>query len=78
VTNRAAAVFELVLAAAAAVGCVLTWVSARSVEVVAPILEGEPSKSTFVYDPSNIAWALLFAAAAGLLAIAGAARLQRR
>jgi hypothetical protein len=78
VTNRNIAAIQLVLAAAAAVGCVLSWVAARSSEVVAPILPGEPTKSSMVYHPPMIALALFLAAVAGVLVVAGVARLRRR
>jgi len=77
VTNRKIAVVELAVAAVAAVGCVLSWFSARSLEVVAPILEGEPSKSTLVYYPPWIALAVFLAAVAGVSAVSGVARLRR-
>jgi hypothetical protein len=76
VKARTLAILQLVLAGAAAAGAVLTWLAAGSVEVVAPILTGEPSKSTVVYDPGLIALALILATLGGVLAVAGAARLR--
>jgi hypothetical protein len=72
------ATIELVLAAVAAVGGVVSWLAARSVEVAAPVVAGEPAKSTMVYDPSLIALALALATIAGVLAVLGVARLRRR
>lgn len=76
-TSRKLAVIELAVAAAAAVGCVLSWLASRSLEVIAPILEGEPSKSTLVYYPPWIALAVFLAAVAGVAAVSGVARLRR-
>jgi hypothetical protein len=78
VNDRAVAVVQLIVAVAAAVGCVLSWLSARSLEVVAPIIEGEPTKSTTVYDPPMMALAFLLAAVAGVAVVSGVARLRRR
>ena len=74
--NRTLAILQLVLAAAAAAGGVLTWLAAGSVEVVAPILVGEPQRSTVVYAPGMIALALILATVAGVLAVAGLVRLR--
>jgi hypothetical protein len=76
VKTRTLAILQLVLAGAAAAGAVLTWLAAGSVELVAPILAGEPSKSTVVYDPGLIALALILATLGGVLAVAGVARLR--
>lgn len=76
-TSRTVGAVQLALAALAAVGCVLSWVSARSLEVVAPILDGEPTRASLVYDPSLITLSLFLAAAAGMAAVAGFARLRR-
>jgi hypothetical protein len=46
-------------------------------EVVAPILDGEPSKSTVVYYPPWIGLAVFLAGVAGVAAVSGAARLRR-
>jgi hypothetical protein len=77
VKNRTLAILQLVLAGVAAVGAVLSWLAASSWEVVAPVLDGEPSKSTVVYDPGLIAMALILATVAGLFAVAGTVRLGR-
>jgi hypothetical protein len=78
VNDRVVAVVQLIVAGAAAVGCVLSWLSARSLEVVAPIIEGEPTRSSTVYDPPMMALAFLLAAVSGVAAISGVARLRRR
>lgn len=72
------ALVQLVLAGAAAAGAGLAWVAAGSLEVVAPVLEGEPSKSSMVYNPGLIALALILATVAGLLAVSGLVRLRTR
>ena len=71
------AVLELLLAGCAAVGCVLTWLAASSEVAVAPVLEGEPTMTSMVYYPPLLTLSLLFANAAGVLAVVGVARLRR-
>ncbi|WP_369803603.1 hypothetical protein [Mycobacterium sp. NAZ190054] len=71
------AVVQLVLAGAAAVGCVLSWLSARTDVVVDPVLAGEPSTVSQVYSPPMLTLSLLLATAAGVLAVLGVARLRR-
>jgi hypothetical protein len=77
VKHRTLALLQLVLAGAAMVGAVSTWLAAGSAELVAPVLTGEPSKSTVVYAPGLLALALLLASVAGVLAVAGVIRLRR-
>jgi hypothetical protein len=77
VTSRTLGLLELVLAGAAAAACVVSWVSASTSQVVAPVIAGEPSKSAVVYDPPMIMLALVLATVAGVLAVAGGARLRR-
>lgn len=71
-------IVELVLAVAAAVGCVLCWVAARSPELAPPVTADEPSRVVVAYDPTLISLALLLAAAAGVLAVAGVGALRTR
>ncbi|MGV0721233.1 hypothetical protein ABQF17_08650 [Mycolicibacterium elephantis] len=66
----------LVLAVAAALGCVLSWLAASSTVVVAPVLEGEPSTTSVVYDAPLLGLSLVLATAAGVLAVLGLARLR--
>lgn len=75
-TSRGA-LAELVLAAGAAVGCVLSWLAASTQVVVAPVLEGEPSTTSTVYYAPMLTLSLLFATAAGVLAVLGVTRLRR-
>lgn len=67
----------LLLAVAAALGCVLSWLSASSTVVVAPVLEGEPSTTSVVYSAPLLGLSLLLATVAGVLAVLGVARLRR-
>ena len=76
-TTRFRAVIELVLAAAALLGCVLSWLAAKSTADVAPVIPGEPSKTSTVYDPTLITLSLLFVTLAGVLIVMGVAHLRR-
>jgi hypothetical protein len=76
-TNRLRAISELVLAAVALIGCVLSWLAADSTADVAPVISGEPSKTSTVYDPSLITLSLLLVTIAGVLLVLGVARLRR-
>jgi hypothetical protein len=69
---------ELLLAVAAAIGCVLSWLAASSTVVVAPVLEGEPQTTSVVYSPPLLGLSLLLATVAGVLAVLGLAGLRRR
>ena len=71
------AVVELLLAAVAAVGCVVSWIAAKTQVVVAPILDGEPSTTSDMYYAPLLTLSLLLAAVAGVLAVLGIARLRR-
>jgi hypothetical protein len=77
VNARTGATVELVLATAAAVGAVLSWVGSRSTVVVAPVLAGEPQTTSVVYSPPMLVLMLLLATIAGVLAVLGIARLRR-
>lgn len=76
-TTRLRAIIELVLAAAALAGCVLSWLAAKSTADVAPVIPGEPSKTSTVYDPTLITLSLLFVTLAGVLIVIGVAHLRR-
>jgi len=67
----------LVVAVLAAAGAVLSWLAASSVADVAPVIPGEPVKTSVLYDPSFIALSLLLATLAGVLAVVGTARWRR-
>jgi hypothetical protein len=69
---------ELLLAVAAAIGCVLSWLAASSTVVVAPVLEGEPQTTSVVYSPPLLGLSLLLATVAGVLSVLGLAGLRRR
>ena len=69
---------ELLLALAAAIGCVVSWLAASSTVVVAPVLEGEPQTTSVVYSPPLLGLSLFLATVAGVLAVLGIAELRRR
>lgn len=74
---RFRAVVELLLACAAVVGCAFSWSAVRTTVTVAPILKDQPATTSVVYDPTMLLVTLLLAAAAGMLAVVGIARLRR-
>lgn len=76
-TARRWAVLELIVACAAVVGCAISWSAVRSTVAVAPVANGQPVTTSVVYDPSLLLMTLLLAAAAGMLAVSGTARLRR-
>ena len=71
------AVIELVVAALAAVGCVVSWLAAGRPAVAAPIIPGQPETAVMVYAAPLLVLALLLATLAGVLAVLGIARLRR-
>lgn len=71
------AVVELALAAAAAVGCAMSWLQVRYLVLVAPVIDGEPATTSVSYHPRMLLLAWVLATAAGVLAVVGAARLRR-
>ncbi len=71
------ALVELLVAAVAAVGCVLSWLAANSTIEVAPVLPGEPTTTSVTYSAPLLVLALLLATAAGVLLVLGVARLRR-
>ena len=75
-TNRTLGLAQLVIAGVALVGSVLSWLSAASIELVPPIIEGEPTMSATVYDPSLVLLSLVLGAVAGVAVVAGLARLR--
>jgi hypothetical protein len=74
---RARAAIELLLASAAAVGCVLSWLAASSTVEVAPVLESEPMTTSVQYSAPLLVLSLLLATVAGVLAVLGVGRLRR-
>lgn len=71
------AIVELVAAAVAAVGCVLSWVSAQSLVEVEPVTDGEPATMSVAFHAPLLTLALLLAAVAGVFAVLGVASLRR-
>jgi hypothetical protein len=78
VSAKSRATVELVLAAVAATGSVVSWLAAGTTVAVTPVLATEPSKTSVVYAPTMIALAFLLATVAGVLVVVGVARLRRR
>lgn len=74
---RLRAIVELVLAVAAAVGSVVSWLASVSTVAVPPIIEGEPLTTSWVYSPPLLTLSLLLATVAGVLAVLGVARMRR-
>jgi hypothetical protein len=68
---------ELVLAVVAALGCVLSWLSAGSTVMVAPVVDGEPKTTSVVYSPPLLVLSLFLATIAGVLVVVAIAGLRR-
>ena len=68
---------QLVVAAAAAAGCVWSWLAARSTAAVAPIADGQPVTTSVLYHPPLLTLALALAGVAGVLGVLGVANLRR-
>jgi hypothetical protein len=70
-------VVQLVLAALALAGAVITGLDSRSVVPVSPVADGQPSTTSVAFDPPLmfLSWALL--TAAGVLLVLGVAGLLR-
>jgi NO-binding membrane sensor protein with MHYT domain len=77
VRARSRAVVELSLAAAAVVGCAVSWSQVRSTVAVAPVADGQSVTTSVVYNPPLLLLTLLLATVAGVLAVVGTARLRR-
>ncbi|CAN5576787.1 hypothetical protein BH10ACT9_BH10ACT9_54880 [soil metagenome] len=71
-------VVELVLAAVAFVGAIVSAASVRAVVDVAPIVEGEPSTTSVVYRAPLVSLTLLLVTVAGVLIVLGVARWRRK
>jgi len=72
VTVRSAV--ELVLAVAAAVGCVVSWIVSRSTVVVAPIADGEPTTTSISYSAPWLLLAFVLGTLAGVLFVLASVR----
>jgi hypothetical protein len=68
------AVLEVLLAVAAAVGCVELWLLSRSMSVIPPISDGEPATTSLAYDPQWLVLAFVLGTVAGVLLVIGIAR----
>jgi hypothetical protein len=74
---RLRALVELGLACAAVVGVALSWLHSRHTVIIAPIADGQPTTTALVYDPQLLLLTMWLAIFAGVLAVAGVARLRR-
>lgn len=74
---RLLAVIELVLATLAAIGCAAAFIASRSIMDVAPIADGEPATTSVVFYPPTLGISFVLLTIAGLLTVAGVARLRR-
>ena len=70
-------IIQVVLAALALAAAVVTGLSARSVAVVAPVTDGQPSTTSAVFDPPLMMLTWLLVTSAGVLAVLGVAGLVR-
>jgi H+/Cl- antiporter ClcA len=77
VTSRPRAIVEVVLAIAAAVGCVVSFFVARTPVSIPPVAEGEPSVPSVTFYPPLLMLALVFGTLAGVLVVVGVARWRR-
>ncbi len=70
-------VLQLVVAALAFAGAVLSGLASRSVAEVSPVADGQPSTTSVVFDPPLmvLTWALV--TTAGVLVVLGIAGLVR-
>ncbi|GAY14636.1 hypothetical protein [Mycobacterium sp. shizuoka-1] len=70
-------IVQLVLAALALAGGVITGLQSRHLVFVAPVADGQPSTTSVAYDPPMmvLTWALI--TAAGVLAVLGVAGVIR-
>ncbi|MBV8928688.1 MAG: hypothetical protein JO152_06160 [Mycobacteriaceae bacterium] len=75
--TRRRAIVELVLAAAAFVGCVLAWLQSRSTVEVAPITDGQPSTTSLAIYAPLLVLALVLATVGGVLVVLAVAGLRR-
>jgi len=71
-------VFQLVLAALAAIGAVVSWAQVTSMVDVPPLADGQPATVSVVYDPPLMMLTWLLVTSAGVLAVLGVSGLRRR
>jgi Flp pilus assembly protein CpaB len=67
-------VLELVLAVAAAVGCVASWLGAQYTVAVPPIADGEPATTAMAFYPPLLVLTFVLGTLAGVLAVVGVSR----
>lgn len=71
-------VVELVLAASALIGAVISGLNVRTVAAVAPIAEGEPATTSVLYRPPLLSLTLFLVTVAGVLIVVAVARWRRQ
>jgi hypothetical protein len=77
VKARIRGLIELGLACAAVAGVAMSWLHSRHIVIIAPIADGQPTTTALVYDPLLLLLTMWLAICAGVLAVAGVARLRR-
>ena len=70
-------IVQLVLAALALIGAVLSWLQVRSVVAVSPIADGQPATTSVDYSPPMMLLTMLLVTVAGVLIVLGVAGLTR-
>lgn len=70
-------VVQLVLAALALAGAVVSWLQVKSLAEVGPVADGQPSTTSVVYDPPMMTLTWLLVTAAGVLMVLGVTGLIR-
>lgn len=74
---RLRALLELIVAVAALVATVVSWLHSSSTIAVAPVTDGQPATMSIVYHPQQIVLTLMLATIAGIFAVVGLTRLRR-
>ncbi len=69
--------WQLAFSMLSAFGCVSSWLAAKTVVAVPPVVAGEPSTTSLVFSPPLLTLAFLLATTAGVLAVLGVANLRR-
>jgi hypothetical protein len=70
-------IVQLVLAALALAGAVLSWLQVRTNVDVSPIADGQPATTSVAYSPPMMLLTMLLATVAGVLIVLGVAGLTR-
>jgi hypothetical protein len=76
-TARRHAIVELILAAAAIGGSVLSWLQSRSTVQVAPVASGQPPTTSIAFYAPLVVLALALLTTAGVLVVLALTNLRR-